>query len=343
MSPRLAITPGEPAGIGPDLVICLAQRATLPAEMVILADPDLLLARARQLQLPLRIVEFDAARPHLAHLPGQIVVLPTRCHVPVHSGRPDAANAAYVLAALDRACDGCRDGTFDAMITGPVHKAIINNAGFAFSGHTEYLAARCGGPRPVMMLATPGLRVALATTHLPLNQVSAHINRAGLTEVIEILYRDLQRWFGIATPHLGICGLNPHAGEEGHLGREEIEVITPVLELLRQQGWRLDGPLPADTIFAPLRRQHYDAILAMYHDQGLTALKALGFGQAVNITLGLPILRTSVDHGTAFSLAGSGQADPGSLSAAVEMAAALARAARARSPGVATHASSASA
>lgn len=342
MLPRLAVTPGEPAGIGPDLVIRLAQRDTLPAELVVVADPDLLLARARWLQLPLQLAEFDPAQPRLAHRPGQIKVLATRCRAAVQPGRLDAANAAYVLAALDRACDGCRDGTFDALVTGPVHKAVINDAGFAFSGHTEYLAQRCGGMRPVMMLACPTLRVALATTHLPLNQVSAHISRASLIEVIEILHRDLQRWFGINVPHLGVCGLNPHAGEEGHLGREEIEVITPALEQLRQRGWRLDGPLPADTIFTPHQRRRYDAILAMYHDQGLTALKALGFGEAVNITLGLPLLRTSVDHGTALALAGSDQADTGSLFAALEMAATLVGTARAHTKASAPHVPAAS-
>ncbi len=339
MLPRLAVTPGEPAGIGPDLVVSLAQRDILPAELVAVADPALLLARARQLQLPLHIEEFNPSQRRIARPPGHLAVMAVRCPSPVRCGHPDAANAAYTLATLDRASDGCLDGTFDAMVTGPVHKAVINDAGFAFTGHTEYLAARCGGLRPVMMLAAPGLRVALATTHLPLQQVSAHINRAGLTEIIEILHRDLQRWFGIASPRLGICGLNPHAGEDGHFGREEIEIITPVLELLRRRGWRLDGPLPADTIFTPPQRGRYDAILAMYHDQGLAPLKALGFGQAVNVTLGLPLLRTSVDHGTALSLAGSGRAGVGSMIAAVETAAALART---RDRGNTVHAPSAS-
>jgi 4-hydroxythreonine-4-phosphate dehydrogenase len=343
MLPRLAVTPGEPAGIGPDLVIHLAQRDTLPAELVAVADPDLLLTRARQLQLPLQIAEFNPAQPRLAHRPGWITLLTMRCRTAAHPGRLNTANAAYVLATLDRACDGCLDGAFDALVTGPLHKAIINDAGFVFSGHTEYLAQRCGGMRPVMMLACPKLRVALATTHLPLNQVSAHISRASLTEVIEILHRDLQRRFGIATPQLGVCGLNPHAGEEGYLGREEVEIITPVLEQLRQRGWRLEGPLPADTIFAPHQRGRYDAILAMYHDQGLAALKALGFGEAVNITLGLPILRASVDHGTALALAGSGQADIGSLSAAVEMAATLVRTGGAHTPDGVPHVPAASA
>jgi 4-hydroxythreonine-4-phosphate dehydrogenase len=233
-------------------------------------------------------------------------------------------NAPYVIATLAAACDGCLLGDYDALVTGPVHKGILNDAGIPFTGHTEFFAERCGA-EPVMLLTTPGLRVALATTHLPLSQVCAAIDRSRLTRVIEILYGDLVWRFGIDRPRILVCGLNPHAGEGGHLGREEIEVIDPVLTDLRGRGWDLVGPLPADTAFVPGRLADSDAVLAMYHDQGLPVLKHMGFGQAVNVTLGLPIVRTSVDHGTALDLAGTSRADLGSLRAAIEVAAAMAR------------------
>ena len=326
MTRRLAITPGEPAGIGPDLVARLAQRPQA-AQLVAVADPDLLAARARNLGIDLRLQTFDPRATPVASPPGHLTVLPVTLRQPAIAGQLNAANATYVLETLASACDGCLDGTFDGLVTGPVHKGVINDAGLPFTGHTEFLAERCGAV-PVMLLATPGLRVALVTTHLPLSRVSGAITRERLTEVIGILHRDLSRRFGIERPRILVCGLNPHAGEGGHLGREEIEVIAPVLDELRKQGMRLTGPLPADTAFVPERLADADAVLAMYHDQGLPVLKHLGFGRAVNVTLGLPIVRTSVDHGTALDLAGTDRADPGSLLAAVDMALAMIRNAR---------------
>lgn len=313
--PRLVLTPGEPAGIGPDLCVQIAQDA-FPAQLIAVADPALLQDRARLLGLPLALLPYDPAVARQAHRPGTLQVLAQPLAQAAEPGRLDPRNAAYVLACLARACDGCLNGEFEALVTGPVHKGVINDAGIPFSGHTEFLAARCGA-EPVMMLATPGLRVALATTHVPLSQVPEHITRAGLESVIRILHRDLHQRFGLADPRLLVCGLNPHAGEGGHLGREEIEIISPLIRDLRAQGLNLTGPLPADTVFVPERLARADAVLAMYHDQGLPVLKHLGFGQAVNITLGLPIIRVSVDHGTALDLAGTGQADSGSLRAAL--------------------------
>jgi 4-hydroxythreonine-4-phosphate dehydrogenase len=317
----IAVTPGEPAGIGPDLVVRLAQEPS-DTPIVAIADPDLLAERAQRLGLPLHIERFepgDPAPPAPSRQPGHLAVRPVAVRQPVTPGRLDTANAPYVLDTLRIACDACLNGTLDALVTGPVHKGVINDAGLPFTGHTEFLAERCGA-EPVMMLAAPGLRVALVTTHLPLREVSAAITREHLAEVIRILHRDLSNRFGIPEPRILVCGLNPHAGEGGHLGREEIEVIEPVLNALREPGWSLIGPVPADTAFVPDTLAHADAILAMYHDQGLPVLKHLGFGQAVNITLGLPIIRTSVDHGTALDLAGTDRADLGSLRAALGMA-----------------------
>jgi 4-hydroxythreonine-4-phosphate dehydrogenase len=314
----IAITPGEPAGIGPDLVVRLA-RERLDTRMVVIADPDLLEERAKRLGIALRIDRFEPDHPTDPPCPGHLTVLPVAVRHAVVPGRLDTANAAYVLETLRIACDGCLEGRFDALVTGPVHKGVINDAGLPFTGHTEFLAERCAA-EPVMMLATPGLRVALVTTHLPLREVSAAITREHLTRVIGILHRDLSTRFGILDPRILVCGLNPHAGEGGHLGREEIDVIEPVLDSLRALGWRLIGPLPADTAFVPDKLADADAVLAMYHDQGLPVLKHLGFGQAVNITLGLPIIRTSVDHGTALDLAGTDRADSGSLRAAIATA-----------------------
>lgn len=316
--PRLAITPGEPAGIGPDLLIRLAQ-GPMAVQLVAVAAPDLLTQRAKALGLPLVCREFSAALPREPSPAGSILMQSVPLIRAAQPGRLDRANAPYVLDTLRAACDGCLAGTFDGLVTGPVHKGIINEAGLPFTGHTEFLAARCAA-QPVMLLATPGLRVALVTTHLPLRQVAAAITVPRLTHIIEVLYLDLVRRFGIQAPRILVCGLNPHAGEGGHLGREEIEVIEPVLTELRGRGWDLQGPLPADTVFVPGRLAGADAVLAMYHDQGLPVLKHLGFGQAVNITLGLPIIRTSVDHGTALELAGTDRADLGSLRAAVDMA-----------------------
>ncbi len=321
---RLALTPGEPAGIGPDLCIQLAQ---LPhqAELVVIADPDLLLERAAQLGLPLSLHEFNAEQPPRPSPAGKLCVLPVALDAPVTTGRLDPRNAGYVLDTLRQAVEGCQQGRFAALVTGPVHKGVINEAGIPFSGHTEFLAEQTNTPRVVMMLATEGLRVALATTHLPLAEVSRHITRPLLEEVIHILHHDLIKHFGIAAPRILVCGLNPHAGEGGHMGREEIEVIEPTLEQLREAGMSLYGPLPADTLFTPRYLEKADTVLAMYHDQGLPVLKHMGFGRAVNITLGLPIIRTSVDHGTALELAGTGNAETGSLEYAIEVATQMAQ------------------
>ncbi|MBA0209963.1 4-hydroxythreonine-4-phosphate dehydrogenase PdxA [Pectobacterium brasiliense] len=318
-TPRVVITPGEPAGIGPDLVIALAQQAW-PVELVICADPDLLLSRALQLSMPLTLRGYQPGQPAQPQQAGSLTILPIAAPATIIPGQLNVANSAYVVETLARACDGCLNGEFAALITGPVHKGIINDAGVPFSGHTEFFADRSRCDRVVMMLATEELRVALATTHLPLAAVSAAITRQSLHEVITILHHDLQTKFGIAQPQIYVCGLNPHAGEGGHMGREELDVINPALDKLRQQGITLVGPLPADTLFQPKYLQHADAVLAMYHDQGLPVLKYQGFGRAVNITLGLPFIRTSVDHGTALELAATGSADPGSFITALNLA-----------------------
>jgi 4-hydroxythreonine-4-phosphate dehydrogenase len=324
--PRLAITPGEPAGVGPDLLVRLAQEPQA-AELVAVADPALLTARAAALGLPLRLRSFDPALAPQAPCPGALACLEVPLAAPASPGRLDPANSGYVLETLRRAVAACQAGDLAALVTGPVHKGVINDAGIGFSGHTEFLAALTGG-EPVMLLACPGLRVALATTHLPLAAVPAALNRTSLERVLRVLHRDLVTRFGIPAPRILVCGLNPHAGEGGHLGREEVEVIGPVLDGLRAEGLRLEGPLPADTVFVPSRLERADAVLAMYHDQGLPVLKHRCFGTAVNITLGLPIIRTSVDHGTALDLAGTDRADPGSLRAAVRAALDLVAASR---------------
>ena len=326
---RIALTPGEPAGIGPDLIITLAQQAQVH-EIVAIADPHLLQTRAQQLGLHLHLREInlhDTPRPSAA---GELAVLPVALAEPAVPGKLNVRNAPYILRTLDAAIEGCVAGHFAALVTGPVQKSIINDAGIAFSGHTEYLAEKTHTEKVVMMLATEGLRVALATTHLPLKDVAAAITEDELTQVTEILHRDMQVQFGIGQPRILVCGLNPHAGEGGHLGREEIEVIEPVLKQLRARGMNLIGPLPADTLFTPKYLDHADAVLAMYHDQGLPVLKYKGFGQAVNITLGLPIIRTSVDHGTALDLAATGKADLGSLRTALSYALAMVQAKHAR-------------
>ncbi|MDO9423372.1 MAG: 4-hydroxythreonine-4-phosphate dehydrogenase PdxA [Methylobacter sp.] len=316
--PRIALTPGEPAGIGPDLCIQLAQQ-DLPCEIVVIASPTLLAERAAQLDLPLQIKDFDGSLPATAQTAGCLTVLPVEPAIPVQCGQLNPANSRYVLKTITKATKGCMDAVFDAMVTGPVHKGVINDAGLPFSGHTEFIADITGG-HPVMMLATPGLRVALATTHLPLSEVSSAITHTRLRTVIRILDHELRTRFGIDSPKILVCGLNPHAGENGHLGREEIDIIEPVLDSFRKQGLNLQGPLPADTLFTDKYLSTADAVLAMYHDQGLPVLKYIGFGRAVNITLGLPVIRTSVDHGTALDLAGSGKADLGSLQFALQTA-----------------------
>ncbi|MWV11250.1 4-hydroxythreonine-4-phosphate dehydrogenase PdxA [Pseudomonas sp. R-28-1W-6] len=315
-----ALTPGEPAGIGPDLCLLLA-RAAQPYPLVAIASRELLAARAAQLGLQIALLPAEPGRWPSAPAPaGSLYVWDTPLQAPVVAGQLDKANAAYVLQTLTRAGQGCIDGHFSGMITAPVHKGVINEAGIAFSGHTEFLAELTHTEQVVMLLATHGLRVALVTTHLPLKDVAAAITAERLARVARILHADLVQKFAIANPRILVCGLNPHAGEGGHLGREEIEVIEPTLELLRGEGLNLVGPLPADTLFTPKHLEHCDAVLAMYHDQGLPVLKYKGFGAAVNVTLGLPIIRTSVDHGTALDLAGSGRIDTGSLQVALETA-----------------------
>ncbi|MBU2887594.1 4-hydroxythreonine-4-phosphate dehydrogenase PdxA [Gilvimarinus agarilyticus] len=316
---RLAITPGEPAGIGPDLALSLAAHPWQD-ELVIIADPDLLAARAKALGLNVNIHTVALDAPPKPAAAGTLHVLPVTLRAPVVAGKLNPANSHYVLDTLDSAIAGCQQQHFAAVITGPVHKGVINDAGITFSGHTEYLAAKTDTPRVVMMLATEGLRVALVTTHLPLKDVASAITRPLLREIIDILRRDLQEKFAIAAPSILVAGLNPHAGEGGHMGHEEIDTIEPVLAEFRQQGLDVSVPLPADTLFTPKYLEQADAVLAMYHDQGLPVLKYKGFGQAVNITLGLPIIRTSVDHGTALDLAGTGQADSGSLYTAIRYA-----------------------
>ena len=299
----IAVTSGEPAGIGPDICLRLAERVW-PARLVVLGDRELLAARAAQLGL-------DAGRIEIRHIPLQKSAL---------AGRLDAANARYVLDLLDAALAGCVGGEYGAMVTAPVHKGVINDAGIAFSGHTEYLAARTATPRVVMLLAGAGLRVALATTHLALKDVAGAITRDDLETTLRILHADLRSKFGIAAPRILVAGLNPHAGEGGHMGREEIAVIGPVVDKLRNEGMNLVGPLPADTLFTKNVLAGSDAQLAMYHDQGLGVLKYAAFDEGINVTLGLPVIRTSVDHGTALDLAGTGKASPTSLFAAVEAA-----------------------
>ncbi|MBY6187157.1 4-hydroxythreonine-4-phosphate dehydrogenase PdxA [Marinobacter hydrocarbonoclasticus] len=323
MIPRIAVTPGEPAGIGPDLVIKLAQQ-DWPVELVICADPDLMTQRAKMLGLPLSLRPYQPSQPARAQQAGTLTIAPAKLAAPVKPGQLDESNSGYVVDTLRFACEHNLSGEFAAVVTGPVHKGIINQAGISFSGHTEFFAQQAGCQDVVMMLATEGLQVALVTTHIPLAYVSKAITPARLEKVIRILHQDLQDKFAIERPRILVCGLNPHAGEGGHLGREELEVIEPTLAALRSEGMLLTGPLPADTLFQPKYLEQADVVLAMYHDQGLPVLKYKGFGRALNITLGLPFIRTSVDHGTALELAGTDQADCGSfrvaLSKAIELA-----------------------
>ena len=325
MTHRIAITPGEPAGIGPDLCIAIAQNPPSDVELVIVADPKLLANRAAQLGHTLRLKTFEAATEPAETKAGELTVLPIQLRSKAAPGVLDKANAEYVLETLRVAAQTVSDDNCDAMVTGPVHKGIINDAGIPFSGHTEYLAEFCNQDLTVMMLATEGLRVALATTHLPLSEVPRAITKELLRAIIKILNAELQSKFGIVTPKILVCGLNPHAGEGGHLGSEEIETIEPALEQMRDQGIDLIGPLPADTLFTTKYLSNADAVLAMYHDQGLPVLKFKGFGAASNITLGLPIIRTSVDHGTALDLAATGKAETGSLINAITTALEMSR------------------
>ncbi|XQW87002.1 4-hydroxythreonine-4-phosphate dehydrogenase PdxA [Thalassotalea piscium] len=323
MTKRIAITPGEPAGIGPDLVIVIAQKSW-PMQMVVVASPSLLMERAKQLGLPLTLKEYDANEPATPQQAGTLTILPLELNVPCIPGELNPENGHYVVESLRLASEKNISGEFDAVVTGPVHKGLINKAGIPFSGHTEYFAHQANCSDVVMMLATEGLRVALVTTHIPLAYVSKAITKERLQKVARILNQDLINKFGIKTPTIYVCGINPHAGEDGHLGREEIEVMIPALEELKAEGINLVGPLPADTIFQEKYLSQADAILTMYHDQGLPVLKYKGFGSSVNITLGLPFIRTSVDHGTALELAGTTNADPGSFYEAINTAITLA-------------------
>ncbi len=317
MLPTIAVTAGEPAGVGPEICAAL-QHAALPARIVVIADRALLCDRTQ--------VEWPDFSGGCSATDATVCVLHVPLTVPSVAGKLNTENSRYVLRTLGVACDGCTDGLFDAMTTAPVHKGVINDAGIAFTGHTEFLAERTHTPQVVMMLVGGGLRVALATTHVALKDVAARITRASLTQTLRVLHHDLQQHFGIAQPRIAVAGLNPHAGESGHLGREEIDVIAPVIQTLRAAGLHLSDPLPADTLFNPDRLKHYDAVLAMYHDQGLPVLKYASFGAGVNVTLGLPIIRTSVDHGTALDIAGTGKADAGSLIEADKLAMSLASA-----------------
>jgi len=328
--PVIAVTSGEPAGIGPEICLRLIERSAQeqPARLVILADKHLMAERAQAISLSGDLCQLLGLRQWTSDLlpsPGCLDILHVPLSVTSRPGQLDPANSPYVLQLLDRALAGCQKGEFAAMVTAPVHKGVINDAGIPFTGHTEYLAEQTHTPRVVMMLAGGGLRVALATTHLPLKAVSSALTQESLAQTLRILHADLGRKYGIDEPRILVTGLNPHAGEGGYLGREEIEVITPVLERLRAEGMKLIGPLPADTLFTPPILSQGDCVLAMYHDQGLPVLKFASFGQGINVTLGLPIIRTSVDHGTALELAGSGRADPGSLFVAVEQAIEMAR------------------
>ena len=324
---RIALTPGEPAGIGPDLVVSLASRPRRE-RVVVVGDRACLRDRARQLGHVIDWIPFDPDAEG-AFEAGLMEIEDRPSAAAVEPGHLDTANAAHVLDTLQAAAEGCQAGQFDAMVTAPVNKAIINQAGIPFSGHTEYLAWLTKAPTPVMMLATGHLRVALVTTHIALRDVPDAITPERLSQVARVLDRDLRERFGLQTPRILVAGLNPHAGEEGHLGREEIDVIEPTLERLRGEGLDLVGPLPADTLYTPEQLRGATATLAMFHDQGLPVLKYAGFGDAVNITLGLPIIRTSVDHGTALTLAGTGKAKDSSLRAAVEQARELVEATRA--------------
>lgn len=312
-APALAVTPGEPAGIGPDLMIALAQRERT-CDWVVLADPDMLLDRARSLCLPLEIRAAPTRRP------GTLQVAPTPLAVQVPPGRPDPDNAASLLGALRKAVDGCLSGRFAALVTGPLQKSAIADAGFAFSGHTEFLRDASGAADVLMLLVAGRLRVACATTHLALKDVPKALSAELLRTKLRLLLNGLTELFGLPQPRVAVLGLNPHAGEAGHLGREEIQFIEPVCAAFRAEGAKVTGPIPADTAFTPQHLQEVDAVLAMYHDQGLPVLKYAGFGQAVNLSLGLPFVRTSVDHGTALDLAGTGKADAGSMAAALALA-----------------------
>ncbi len=310
---------GEPAGIGPDLLVRFAQIA-MNANITVVGDPKILQDRAKLLNLPIKLKNFDINQLDRDLSAGEVQILPIEANTRVLPGKLSVENSRYVLACLDEAIKQCQTGQFDALVTCPIHKGIINEAGIAFTGHTEYLAQKTQTEQVVMMLQARDLRVALATTHIPLAAVSAHITTESLTKTLQIIQQDLQQRFHIAAPRMLVCGLNPHAGEGGYIGREEIDIIEPVIKKLQQQNMNITGPLPADTIFTPKQLATADVVLAMYHDQGLPVLKHYGFGEAVNITLGLPFLRVSVDHGTALDIVGTDAVDLGSLQAAINLA-----------------------
>ncbi|MFP2769600.1 4-hydroxythreonine-4-phosphate dehydrogenase PdxA [Oceanisphaera sp. KMM 10153] len=316
---RIAITPGEPAGIGPELMLALAEQ-DWPAELVVIADPALIQSRADALGKQLTLQPYRPELPPRPQRAGTLTIAPVKLARPAMPGVLDEANGLYVLETLKRASDGNMNGEFAAVVTGPVHKGIINKAGVSFSGHTEFFAQQANVPDVVMLLATPGLRVAQVTTHIPLAYVAKAITEDRLSKIIRILHAELKTKFALPSPRIYVCGLNPHAGEDGHLGREELDIIIPALDTLRAEGMDLVGPLSSDTVFQQKYMQDADAFLAMYHDQGLPVLKYIGFGQAVNITLGLPFIRTSVDHGTALELAGTNKIDAGSMLCALNQA-----------------------
>ena len=322
--PRIIISVGEPAGIGPELVLALAQKE-LPIHLTCVADPKLLESVNKELAAGVKIttLESNAALPR--HKAGILSVVPNGLHVPAVAGRLNPENAAYVLRCLDMAISACVDGRADALVTAPLQKSAINEAGYVFSGHTEYLAEKTApGIQPIMLLAAANLRVALVTTHMPLRDVPAQIDEKKIQHAITVVNQAMQQQFAIKQPRIAVCGLNPHAGEHGHFGREEIDIIEPAIRAMRTLGIDVDGPLPGDTAFTPANRDTYDCFIAMFHDQGLPVIKALNFGEIVNVTLGLPIIRTSVDHGTGLDIAGQGTADPASLICAVQLAAHLA-------------------
>lgn len=316
---RIAITPGEPAGIGPELMLALAEQ-DWPMELVVIADPELIQSRAKALGKSLTLLPYQPDQTPTPQRAGTLTIEPIKLAVPAKAGVLNEANGLYVLETLKRASEGNMNGEFAAVVTGPVHKGIINKAGVSFSGHTEFFAQQANVPDVVMLLATPGLRVAQVTTHIPLAYVAKAITEDRLSKIIRILHAELKSKFALPQPRIYVCGLNPHAGEDGHLGREELDIIIPTLETLRAEGMDLVGPLSSDTVFQPKYMEDADAFLAMYHDQGLPVLKYIGFGQAVNITLGLPFIRTSVDHGTALELAGTDKIDAGSMLCALKQA-----------------------
>lgn len=316
---RIVITPGEPAGVGPDVTLRIAQRAW-PVELIAVCDPDLLTTRAKELGLKIKLIPWDANAPATVHTQGTLNIIPVKLQTPAKSGQLNVDNAPYVIRCLEMATDLCLQKKTDALVTGPVHKSIINAAGIPFSGHTEFLAERCKAPQVLMLFVVNEFKVALVTIHIPLANVASAITITKLTDTITLLHDELKNRFNLHNPHILVCGLNPHAGENGLLGREEIEIIEPALKLLRANKMHLSGPLPADTVFTEKYIKNADAIVAMYHDQALPVVKYAGFNHAVNVTLGLPIIRTSVDHGTAIDIAGTPLADAGSMASAISLA-----------------------